>query len=128
MLSQSRALAHGPLSSHGSAQEPPYAAVVVTRTIFENDHTMRRHVIGGFLMTASIFLGWLFHALGRDWFIVYLLFGGALLMAVAASLDGRARDRDSGRSLHLSKRKSSGSGALRESTAVPCGQSVDRRP
>jgi UDP-N-acetylmuramyl pentapeptide phosphotransferase/UDP-N-acetylglucosamine-1-phosphate transferase len=47
-----------------------------------------RTTIGGVLLVAaSLLLGCWMYSLGREWFLIYVLFGGVIIMALAALLD-----------------------------------------
>lgn len=68
----------------------------------------RTTIVGVLLVLVALILGWWTHSLGREWFISYVLFGGVIIMALAALLD-EARKTD------------------RESTQVPTIQSKSKR-
>ena len=44
-------------------------------------------IAGALLVTVSLLLGWWMHSLGREWFLIYVFFGGVIIMAIAALLD-----------------------------------------
>jgi len=52
-----------------------------------DESVMRKYVLSCSLVVASFLLGWGFLALGRAWFLAYVVFGGALIMSLLAVLD-----------------------------------------
>jgi hypothetical protein len=78
--------------------------------------TGKRHVLGTSVLVASILLGWLFFALGREWFMIYIIFGGALILAFCARLDEKAGG--TGGPAGAPERRSSGSAEPREKPRV----------
>jgi hypothetical protein len=56
----------------------------------------RTTIAGALLVLVALILGWWTHSLGREWFLIYVLFGGVIIMAAAAMLDyARKTDRES---------------------------------
>ncbi len=56
----------------------------------------RTTIAGVLLVLVALLLGWWMHSLGREWFLIYVLFGGVIIMALAALLDeARKTDRES---------------------------------
>lgn len=56
----------------------------------------RTTIAGVLLVLVALLLGWWMHSLGREWFLIYVLFGGVIIMAAAAVLDyARKTDRES---------------------------------
>lgn len=56
----------------------------------------RTTIAGVLLVLVALILGWWTHSLGREWFLIYVLFGGVIIMALAALLDeARKTDRES---------------------------------
>lgn len=44
-------------------------------------------IAGPLLVIVAFLLGWLTYSLGREWFLIYVFFGGVIIMALAALLD-----------------------------------------
>ncbi len=50
-------------------------------------------IAGPLLVISALLLGWWMHSLGREWFLIYVLFGGVIIMALAAMLDEARKTR-----------------------------------
>lgn len=50
-------------------------------------------IAGPLLVISALLLGWWMHSLGREWFLIYVLFGGVIIMALAALLDEVCKTR-----------------------------------